>query len=312
MKVLAILILLILTAAVVSELALRWLLGFGNPPLYVADDSIGYRLAPNQRTRRFGNRITVNQFSLRGPAISPDPAPETRRILLLGDSIANGGWWTDDAQTISAQLQECLGTSQQPVEVLNASANSWGPRNQWQYVRKFGLFGAGEVVLLLNTDDLFSRQPTSVVVGRDRSYPDKRPPLAWVELISRFLPPVEIPELADLRQEDGDVVQKNLDAIGELCDYLQAQNVTLLVLLTPLKRELGETGPRPYEEKARDRLANHLKEYGVTYVDVLLIFNGLDDPETLYRDTIHLNSSGNHILTELLRLRLTRRLQNYP
>ncbi|WP_246198785.1 SGNH/GDSL hydrolase family protein [Sodalinema gerasimenkoae] len=298
-------LLIMVTVAIASELGLRWFLGFGNPPLYVADETIGYRLAPNQRTRRFGNRITINQFSLRGPEINPDPAPETRRILLLGDSLANGGWWTDDARTISAQLQERLGTPDQPVEVLNASANSWGPRNQWEYVRKFGIFGATEVVLLLNTDDLFSRQPTSVVVGRDRSYPDKRPPLAWVELISRFLPPEEIPELAQLRQEDGDVVQKNLEAIGQLCEYLKAENVSLLVLLTPLKRELGEPGPRPYEQKARERLANHLKEYGITYVDVLQTFNGLDNPENLYRDTIHFNASGNHILTELLRLRLS-------
>lgn len=252
--------------------------------------------------------LRSTSFPYEGPEITAEPAPETRRILLLGDSIANGGWWTDDANTISAQLQERLETSEQPVEVLNASANSWGPRNQWEYVRKFGIFGAAEVVLLLNTDDLFSRPPTSVVVGRDRSYPNKRPPLAWVELMSRFLPPAEIPELAEIEQQDGDVIQKNLEAIGQLCDALQAQNVEVLVLLTPLKRELGEPGPRPYEQKARERLANYLKERSVHYVDVLFTLNGLDNPGTLYRDTIHFNASGNHILTELLRLRLHKTL----
>lgn len=291
--------------AIASELGLRWFLGFGKPVLYVADEATGYRLAPNQRTRRFGNRISVNEFSLRGPAITPEPDPDIHRVLLLGDSIANGGWWTDDSQTISAQLQERLGDVMGPVEVLNASANSWGPRNQWQYIRKFGIFGASDLVLLLNTDDLFGRQPTSVVVGRDRNYPNQQPPLAWLELINRFRPPVDIPELAQMRQEDGDVVQKNLEAIGQICAEMEAQGVRLMIFLTPLKRELGEPGPRDYERDARHRLDEHLQGYSVTYIDVLPIFNGLKNPESLYRDSIHFNASGNHILTKLLYLRLS-------
>ena len=51
---------------VAIELALRWVLGFGSPPLYVADSRTGYRLAPNQTLRRFGNRIEVNEYSMRG------------------------------------------------------------------------------------------------------------------------------------------------------------------------------------------------------------------------------------------------------
>ena len=291
--------------AIASELGLRWFLGFGKPVLYVADEATGYRLAPNQRTRRFGNRISVNEFSLRGPPITPQPDPEIHRVLLLGDSIANGGWWTDDSRTISAQLQERLGDAMGPVEVLNASANSWGPRNQWHYIRKFGIFGASDLVLLLNTDDLFGRQPTSVVVGRDRNYPDQRPPLAWLELINRFRPPVEIPELAQMRQEDGDVVQKNLQAISQICAEMEAQGVRLMIFLTPLKRELGEPGPRPYERDARHRLDESLKDYSATYIDVLPIFNGLKNSEEFYRDSIHFNASGNYILTELLYLRLS-------
>ncbi len=304
-KVVQILLVSMVLLAIASELGLRWFLGFGNPVLYVADEATGYRLAPNQRTRRFGNRISVNEFSLRGPQITPEPAPNVHRVLLLGDSIANGGWWTDDSQTISAQLQERLGEAMGPVEVLNASANSWGPRNQWQYIRKFGIFASADVVLLLNTDDLFSRQPTSVVVGRDRNYPDKRPPLAWLELINRFRPPAEIPELAQIREQDGDVVQKNLEAIGQICAELEARQVRLMIFLTPLKRELGEPGPRPYEWEARRRLEAYLEDYSATYIDVLPIFNGLKSPENLYRDSIHLNASGNHILTELLYLRLS-------
>lgn len=290
----------VLGLAFFSELGLRWLFGFGKPPLYVADDVTGYRLAPQQQTRRFGNRITINQFSLRGEEITPQPDSQTFRLLLLGDSIANGGWWTDDSQTISAQLERSLAGIAPQVQVLNASANSWGPRNEWGFVRKFGTFGSSMVVLLLNTDDLFSRKPTSVVVGRDRNYPQRRPPLAWVEVISRFLPPPEIPELEDIKAQEGDIVASNLTAIAELHEFLQRQEIGLFVALTPLKRELGEPGSRDYELKARERLWALLGDRKIPHLDVLPLLNQFDDPTTLYRDSIHFNQAGNTWISEQL------------
>jgi hypothetical protein len=34
--------------------------------------------------------------------------PETLRVLLLGDSIANSGWWTDQSQILSQIVQDEL------------------------------------------------------------------------------------------------------------------------------------------------------------------------------------------------------------
>ncbi|RKH82604.1 SGNH/GDSL hydrolase family protein, partial [Corallococcus praedator] len=85
-----------IAALVAIELSLRSV-GLGNPLLYVADPQIGYLLAPNQTLRRFGKRIQINSFSMRSPEIAAIRPPGTLRILLLGDSIANGGTWTDQA-----------------------------------------------------------------------------------------------------------------------------------------------------------------------------------------------------------------------
>ncbi len=60
---------------VVAEIGLRSLFGFGNPLIYIGDEQIGYLLAPNQRTRRFGNRIEINEYSMRGSSIKKIPAP---------------------------------------------------------------------------------------------------------------------------------------------------------------------------------------------------------------------------------------------
>ncbi|QYO64944.1 hypothetical protein [Leptolyngbya sp. 7M] len=119
----------LLASGLLLELGLR-LFGFGNPLIYIADPQIGYLLAPNQRTRRLGKHIAINQYSMRSPNITATRPQETLRVLLLGDSIVNGGWWTDQSQTISALLQQQLqaqSLSYRQVEVLNASANSWAP-----------------------------------------------------------------------------------------------------------------------------------------------------------------------------------------
>lgn len=220
MNVLLISFVLLLGILVLLEVGLRLLVGLGNPLLYVADPDIGYLLAPNQRTRRFGNRMVINEYSMRSPMITKSRSPSTLRVLLLGDSIANGASWTDQEQTISAllttQLELIIGKASsqgedvapqekatgdrqkdrksqvklvERIEVLNASANSWGPQNQLAYLKRFGTFEAQAVVLLLNTDDLFAPVPTSEAVGRDRNYPNRKPLFAIAELFHRYLEP---------------------------------------------------------------------------------------------------------------------------
>ncbi|HEY9609734.1 MAG TPA: SGNH/GDSL hydrolase family protein [Allocoleopsis sp.] len=185
------------------EVGLRLLFGFGNPLLYLADAEIGYLLAPNQRTRRFGNRIAINEYSMRSSTITNTRPTSTLRVLLLGDSVANGASWTDQNRTISAlmttQLELAVRVASdessighkpfERVEVLNASANSWGPRNELGYLKRFGSFEAQAIVLLLNTDDLFAAAPTSDPVGRAPNYPNRKPPYALAEVYTRYLSP---------------------------------------------------------------------------------------------------------------------------
>nr|WP_263012323.1 SGNH/GDSL hydrolase family protein [Laspinema sp. D2d] len=279
------------------EVALRLLFGFGNPPLYIPDEKIGYLLAPNQKLRRFGNRFEINQYSMRSATLTP--TSDTPRVLLLGDSVANGGWWTDQAQTISAlmreQLPERLPGNSPQIEVLNASANSWGPRNERAYLEKFGTFGAKAVVLLINTDDLFGTQPSSIQVGRDRNYPHKKPPLALVEVVSRYLLPA--PTVPKLPEEQGDRVGLNLAAIQQIQQIVTENQGQLLLAITPLLRELGEPGPKDYEIKARQRLQQFTQQHQIPYLDFLDPFNAVENPETLYRDHIHLSPSGNELVT---------------
>lgn len=286
------------------EGVLRWRWGLGNPPLYVADVRMGYRLRPHQRLRRRGNRIVINAYSMRGDAIQPQPAPGTLRLLMLGDSVLNGNWWTDQPHILSQLVQEALVTQgealqaagYQSAEVLNASANSWGPRNQLGYVLRFGLFEANRVVVLLNTDDLFAIAPNSLQLNRLPIYPTRRPPLALVEVLGRLRKPRPIPELKALHDQPGDRVGVNLEALRQIHHRCQQERCQLLIAMTPLKRELGPDGPRDYELVARDRLRRFAHQQAIPYLDLLEPFNQAPDPAALYRDHIHLSPAGNDLV----------------
>ncbi|MGB0562409.1 MAG: GDSL-type esterase/lipase family protein [Spirulinaceae cyanobacterium] len=283
------------------EGVLRWGLGLGRPVLYVADPAMGYRLQPNQRLRRLGRRIVINAYSLRGGAIAPQCPTGTTRILLLGDSVANGNWWTDQALILSQLLQDELGRQARfpNVEVLNASANSWGPRNELAYVQHFGTFGSCWVLLLLNTDDLFATAPTSLQVGRDRNYPDRNPPLAWVELYQYYWrKPQPIPGLKAIQKAGGDRVGQNLAAIATLNQLCHEHQAQLLIALSPLRREVQPGQPRDYEQVARQRLQDLTAELVIPYLDLLPAFN--DMGATLYRDHIHLSPEGNQWVSRVL------------
>ncbi|HYX14960.1 MAG TPA: SGNH/GDSL hydrolase family protein [Nostoc sp.] len=304
---------------VVVEIGLRSLFGFGNPLIYIGDEQIGYLLAPNQRTHRFGNRIEINEYSMRSNPFNKTLTPSGLRILLLGDSIANGGWWTDQTNTISTMMMCSLASSTnnsyQEVEVLNASANSWGPRNELAYLQKFSNFNAQAVLLLINTDDLFATAPTSLPVGRDRNYPNSKPkpPLALVEVWQRYIVKQQpIPEMEAVQNEAGDRVGINLEAIGKIQALNRQTNSQFLLAMTPLLREIGEPGPRDYEIIARQRLNDYIKAQQINYIDFLPIFNSITNPQALYHDHIHLNSQGNKVVSEVMERSLLEILREIP
>lgn len=286
----------VVAALAILEVGLRLLFGFGYPLTYLADPQIGYLLSPNQTTRRFGKFISINQYSMRSSDIAPTRSAQTLRILLIGDSIVNGGWWTDQDKTLSALLQHQLQDGEKRfdrIEVLNASANSWSPRNELAYLQRFGTFESQIIVQVINTDDLFGIAPYSVVVGRDPNYPDRKPPLAIAEILSRyFSKPAAIPELNQLQQEGGDRVAANLAAIQQIQTIAAQNNAQLLLVITPLLREV-ENGSRSYEKTARQRLSDFAQQQQIPFVDILPIFVADPNFKAYYIDSIHLSHPGN-------------------
>lgn len=261
----------LLAAVLASELFLRFYWGLGSPPLFIAHPTIGYCYAANQNLRRWGNQVSYNQYHQRSEPLQPQPS---YRILMLGDSLLNGGSLCDQPNTISEQwekqlaqetwgwlsnvgnlppVSEVLNTS--VPEVLNASAASWGIANEWEYLRCFGTFQSNGVVLMIGTHDLTQEKSTSQVLG-SRDYPTAGFVTAWEEVLSRYVgrksysprpansaaspvpsasPAVTLPALPEYKQA---ILQNNLVLLQEMQAFLESQQIPFLIVRIPEQSEL--------------------------------------------------------------------------
>jgi GDSL-like Lipase/Acylhydrolase family len=185
----------LLCAAVVlliaGELFCRYVIGLGDPPLYVADPKMEYLLQPSKTYYRFHKRFAVNQYGMRSDDFPPQKSDANEfRVLVIGDSVIYGGVRIDqsdiDTEILKRSLQQQLG---RPVVVGNASAKSWGPPNELAYLQRFGTLQADVVILELSSHDYADAPTFAPVVGIAAAYPDKKPSLALTDLLKTYLLP---------------------------------------------------------------------------------------------------------------------------
>jgi lysophospholipase L1-like esterase len=304
----------LLLLVVMAELAARYFLGLGTPPLFLAHPTIEYLQRPDQDIHRFGNHFFVNHWGMRS---DPFPArkqhPNEFRVMVFGDSVVNGGAPTAHEQLATTLLQpELAAALGRPVVVGNISTGSWGPGNWLAYARAYGLFEADVVLLLLSSHDAFDNPgygPLDL-----RQYPVHGPVFALEEGINRYLPrfvpaPLQFwrppappappeptaEELAALFQQ----------ARSDLIDFIQRvreSGARLHVLLHPTRKEAeaGETSEANWDAGRRE-LKTLFAEQGVPLLDLQPVMHrALLEGQQPYRDAIHLNAAGQGLLVQPL------------
>jgi hypothetical protein len=172
------------------ELGLRYGLGLGTPVLMMSHPTIEYLPRPNQNVRRFGARVHYNEYSMRSPSFSEEKGdPREYRVLMLGDSVINGGSTLDQDELASSLIASELAKSwHRPVLVMNASAGSWGPQNQLAYLDEFGTFDCDAAILVWSSHDL-DDVPTFAPLS-PFTHPTQDPPGALYEAIFRYFLPL--------------------------------------------------------------------------------------------------------------------------
>ena len=274
-----------------GEGAGRFALGLGDPPLTVRDPEIDYLFAPGTG-QRFGHTIRYNRYHMRADE-PPSPDVDGPRVLVMGDSVVNGGALTDHGELATTLLQERLRETQSDAWVGHVSAGSWGPANLLAYVERFGWFDADVAILVLSTHDLEDLPAFRDRLGAD--FPTEPPALALEELVRRYLPRY-VPALNEwlgaqpspptVRYDDPR--DAGARALRALLDAAQARVATVVAVLHPTRAELaGAAGVA--EEERRRALAAVLADAGVATLDPVEHWAARDD---LHRDFIHVNAAG--------------------
>ncbi len=283
------------------ELVARTVLGLGQPPLMMEDPDTEYRLLPSKTYRRFGYRYHVNAYSMRSedfPAKKADP--DELRVMILGDSVINGGAQVPQAELATEILRRDLSRDLgRVVTVGNVAAGSWGPPNLLAYVRKFGLFQADVVVIVLSSHDVDDIPTGQKVVGIEPEFPGQTPWLATEELIGRYI-------LRAIRRKGG------ASPCAEKPDpAASAQALEALALLIRESRNSGaqvliaqhlERGEAPGRERegheaiARVATAEHVPviQLGPAFA------RAISEGRNPYRDEIHPTQAGQALLASAL------------
>lgn len=298
LKKLMLLFLVIAVFLIIAELSLRGVFGLGQPPLMIADEQIGYLFKENQDLNRFGNRIIYNSYHQRSDELHSDP---DYRILMLGDSVTNGGVLIDQTETITEILEVKIDYLHQVKgEVLNASAGSWGIENEYEYLKRFGFFDSDLVILQINTADFFQDKSTADKVGTIE-LPEQNPPGALYELVNRYiLHKYFLSSDEDKSSSNQEISQadnkfkRNIDFLLQIIQLAEVNNKDLVVLMTPYRDELDN---EIYRVKRND-LLNILKQNHVPYIN--LLDQEYDIKKAHFRDTIHFNEKGNLVIANII------------
>ena len=235
----------LLALLVALELFCRFSLGLGDPPLSRADPEIEYLFVGPRTYHRFGNTIVYNSFSMRTHEFDARRKnPDEIRIMVCGDSVINGGALTDQSQLMTTRMEEHLKAERHsPAVVMNVSAGSWGPPNYLAYVKRFGLFEANALVIVVSEGDFGDAPTFAPIVGVSPDFPDKTPTFALGEALTRYLPRY-VPFLGPPTPPPQPVTQGEIDqamgAFRELIALAQHRDIPVIVALHTEQAEYGK------------------------------------------------------------------------
>ena len=300
----------VLAVFVLMEVILRVAFGLGNPVLVQADSFTGYRFKPNQKLLRLGKKIQYNQYSQRSEPITLKKPPNKLRILMIGDSVLNGGNPTDQNQTITELWEAKLSASGHPAEVLNASAGSWGIGNALGYLRQFGTFNADAVILQIGTHDLTQPTSTSDVVGHHPAFPTHPPLLASQDAWTRYIWPYVAGKLgytlpngdfasSSISLTPNQQFNQNMQHLKEIITLVRGQKIPVFVLFTPNSYDLLPKFTVPNYKPEFFRYLNSLQ---VPIIDTHTAWSRLPPTKVAiyFRDEVHLTIQGNQAIAQNL------------
>jgi len=141
----------IFVGLLLGELVVRWVAPMPPAFSWVREDGLVLH-APGMRgtyvRQEFRVPVSINREGLRGPEIEPVKKPGTLRVLVVGDSYAEGLQvpWDD---LVSTRLGRLLNAKPgPPVELINAGVSGYGTTDELMLLEKLGWGLKPDMVLL--------------------------------------------------------------------------------------------------------------------------------------------------------------------
>jgi hypothetical protein len=273
------------------------MMGFTSYPLYVESSEYEYVMAPNQNLTTFGNKVSTNEYSMRSKPLS---SSDSLIVLLIGDSIINGGTLTDQDSLASSileiELSKKLGKK---VRVLNISAGSWGPDNGYAFVKKYGTFNAKLICLVVNSHDAHDNMVFEKEVGVNAQYPNKQFTFAIEKIIQKGVQFVKLRYFSETpsKKMAGDLgISKGMKfnvGFEQFRDLSRNKNIPLYIFLHSARSEVTSKVMEPDGKE----IISFAKENNIP---IFIELNSRQTDVSNYRDFIHYNEKGQKRLASVL------------
>jgi lysophospholipase L1-like esterase len=149
---------------------------YRQPHVWQHDAEIGWAHRPGSHGRlvqpEFDVEVRINAEGLRGPDRPAAKPPGTYRLLVLGDSFAEG-WGVAEEQTFAARLEALLGARLgHPVEVMNLGVAGYGSDQALLAFARDGVRRQPDrAILLVFVNDLWDNTNANGLGGRGGTAP---------------------------------------------------------------------------------------------------------------------------------------------
>ena len=289
------------------------------------DSRLRYRLTPGFEMELRDSLYRINSLGFRGREQTFWGHPETRRVVLLGDSYAFG-LGVDQSQTLAAQLESRLQASCRSVAVLNLGVPGYHTGQELVLAERIGFDLDPDLMVLLfyandETTEAFQYDPATRVL-----YGDALPVPYWLKgplarsAAYRWLARAKVGrmrtrgDLTAMGDRHWPVTRSRLESLFQACANrgvpVVLANVPMLLSSETLQRP-DWTGHQNYE-----RVAHLAERHEIPWVDlrsVLLAEKQSPDDPFFERIVIsvdsprdhHLNSTGYSLVADAIAETLT-------
>lgn len=264
--------------------------GLHDYPLFQSSKEFEYLQMPNQHRFIYRNHFSTNNYSMRS---KPIEAKDSLVVLLIGDSILYGGNIIDDDELASTILEKKLSEFyKRNIRVLNISCKSWGPDNNYQYLKKFGTFSADLIIYITNSGDAHDSINHFEVVGIKEEYPKENSKFAIFKLITKSYSVIKsyfIAPIPHLVEQHNDKLDEGFQKLNTLSKELK---IPMMVYLHPDKSELS-IGKY---NSGGDEIVKFCNDYSIPLIKELEYKGN----KLLYDDDIHYNVLGQKFMSDIL------------